>query len=149
MGKVFLGSDHRGFNLKSIILKNLQKSGYSVTDIGFETYDPKDDYPDIAIPLSKKVADHPKSIGVLICGSGNGVTVVANKTKKIRAVLCFSKPQALATRSDDDPNILCLSSDYVSQKTNLEIVKTFLTSKFKKLAKNVRRIKKISKYEST
>ncbi|HPJ17454.1 MAG TPA: RpiB/LacA/LacB family sugar-phosphate isomerase [Candidatus Woesebacteria bacterium] len=145
---IFLGADHRGFNLKEKIKQWLRDRGEDFVDCGSEGYDRDDDYPDIGFKVAEKVvADNGK--GILVCGSGVGVCIAANKVKGIRAGLCLLAKQARAGRNDDDMNVLCLNADMVPEQDNLEIIETFLETVFGSEEKYIRRINKIKKYESS
>ena len=115
-------------------------------NIGY--YDEGDDYTDVAIKLAEKVVLE-KVMGVLICGSGVGVCVAANKVDGAMAALCTSEKQARLAREDDNANILCLSSELVDETNNEKIVKIFLETVFSPLETHVRRINKIKEYEKT
>ena len=146
MRDVFIGADHRGFGLKKKIIEDLRTEGWMVTDTN-PVFDPNDDYPDVSITLGEKVVKN-QGLGVLICGSGAGVCVGANKVKGIRAALAFNVKQARKIREDDDINVVCLSADFVSEDDNLEITKEFLKAIFMTEERFIRRVKKISKYET-
>jgi ribose 5-phosphate isomerase B len=146
MNLVYVGSDHRGFNLKKSILEFLRGLNYEVYDMGASEYNPDDDYSEIAIKLAEKVAIE-KTKGILICASGVGVCVAANKVDGIRAALCTSEKQARLAREDDGTNILCLSSELVDEETNFKIVKMFLETVFSSEEKHIRRINIIKNYE--
>jgi ribose 5-phosphate isomerase B len=148
MRQVFLGADHRGYYLKEKIKKELRELGWSVTDLGNQKYDTDDDYTDISIELAEKVVRN-KALGILICGSGVGVCIAANKVIGARAATVLNKEQARKAREDDDANILCLSADWVNEKLNLKIVKEFLETVFSSEERHIRRILKIKKYETT
>ena len=148
MNTIFIGADHRGFKLKEIIKESLRDLGYQVTDLGSAKYDEEDDYTDIGINLAEKVAFN-NTKGILICGSGVGVCVAANKVKGIRAALCTSEKQARLARVDDDANILCLSSELVDEESNEKISKVFIETVFSSEERHIRRINKIKKYETT
>jgi ribose 5-phosphate isomerase B len=147
MSIVYIASDHRGFNLKEKIKEFLENLEYRVVDLGNQKYEADDDYTDFAINLGEKVVRE-NSKGILICGSGAGVCIAANKVKGTRASICMNVKQTRESREDDDLNILCLSADLVSEKDNEEIVKTFLETKFSSDKKHIRRIIKIKDYES-
>ena len=124
----------------------LEVWGEDYVDLGSSKYNPEDDYSDIALKVSEKTAvDRGK--GIVICSSGIGVCVAANKVRGVRAGLCTNKKQARLAREDDDINVLCLSADYVTDLVNKNIVKIFLTTKFSSEERHIRRIKKIKTYE--
>lgn len=143
---IYIGADHRGFNLKEKIKEWLSEWGFDFVDAGNSVYDKDDDYPLIAFKLVEKtVAD--KGKGILVCGSGVGVAVAANKVTGARAGLCFSEKQTRDARNDDDMNVLCLSSEIVEEELNRAIVKTFLETHFGSEEKYIRRINQINNYE--
>jgi ribose 5-phosphate isomerase B len=144
---IYIGADHRGYRLKEEIKKWLEESHYEFRDLGAKDYDKEDDYPDISIKLAEKVAiDNAK--GILVCGSGAGASIAANKVKGIRASLCTSEKQVRAARNDDDVNVVCLSADSISVEDNLKIVAVFLGTMFGSEERYIRRINKIKKYET-
>lgn len=146
MKVVYVGADHRGYNLKNKIVLSLREKGWIVTDLVKKT-DPDDDYPDISFELAEKVVRE-KALGILICGSGAGVVMSANKVLGARAALAMNSKQARKIREDDDANILCLSADFVSDDDNLEIVTEYLEAIFMTEEKFIRRINKMKKYET-
>jgi ribose 5-phosphate isomerase B len=148
MRQVFLGADHRGYQLKEKIKRELREMEWSVIDLGNQKYDVEDDYADVSIELAEKVVQN-KALGILICGSGIGVCIAANKVIGARAATVLNKQQARKAREDDDANILCLSADWVDEKLNLKIVKEFLETVFSSEERHIRRILKIKKYETT
>jgi ribose 5-phosphate isomerase B len=148
MNTVYIGADHRGYQTKGALKEALRASGYNLVDLGNEKYNSEDDYTNIGIKVAEKVALE-NGKGILICGSGVGVCIIANKANGIRAALCLSEKQARLSREDDDANILCLSADLIDCETNLNIAKTFLETFFSSEERHIRRIKKIEKYETT
>lgn len=146
---IYLGADHRGFNLKGTLKDFLHEGGYEVVDLGNSTYDEKDDYPDFAVKVAEKVSRSPEtSRGILICGSGVGVDVAANKFKNVRSALGITSDQIYAARHDDDVNILSLAADYVGPEDVKKIVQVFLSTPFSAEERFSRRIEKISQIES-
>lgn len=144
---IYLGADHRGFNLKEKIKTWLREWGYEFRDLGSEGYDRDDDYPDVAIKVGEQVvADNAK--GILICGSGVGACVAANKVKGVRAGTCLLEKQAIAGRNDDDMNLVCLNSDMVPEDDNQQIVRAFVFTPFGSEERYIRRINKIKIYET-
>jgi ribose 5-phosphate isomerase B len=144
---IYIGADHRGFRLKEEIKKWLESQQYEYRDLGAEEYDKDDDFPDISIKLAETVAIEAAK-GILVCGSGAGASIAANKVKGIRAGLCTSEKQTKAARNDDDINVLCISADSVSVEDNIKIVSVFLATMFSSEEGFVRRINKIKTYES-
>lgn len=124
-----LGCDQGGFELKEFIKIKLAESGYSVRDFG--AYSPDSvDYPDYAHPVAKAVNDGQFPMALLICGSGNGVCMTANKYAGIRAALCWSTELARLARAHNNANILCLPGRFISQSEALNAVHIFLTTEF-------------------
>ncbi len=148
MSVIYVGSDHRGFYLKNKIVKFLREKEYQIKDLGAIKYNQEDDYSDIAIKLAEKVVRE-NTKGILICESGVGVCISANKVDGARAGLCTTEKQARLARTDDDVNILCLAAGLVDEETNLEIVNSFLETVFASEERFIRRINKIKKYEQT
>jgi ribose 5-phosphate isomerase B len=145
--KIFIGADHAGFKLKEAVKKWLSKSGYTVVDCGAVKLDPKDDYPDYAAKVAKKVVATKNAWGILVCGSSEGVCLAANKVTGIRAVNVYDVDPAKKSREHLDANVLCLSGWYLWQNQALSITKTWLTTPFSGEARHVRRIAKIAKLE--
>ena len=144
---IYVGADHRGFRLKEEITKWLEGQHYDFRDLGANVYDKDDDYPDIAIKVAESVVlDNSK--GIIVCGSGVGAAVAADKVKGVRCGLCTSEKQVKAARNDDDINVLCLSADNVSVEDNLKIIEIFLGTLFSSEERHIRRINKIREYES-
>ncbi len=145
---IYIGSDHRGYKLKEILKNYLRELNYAWKDLGANELNPDDDYPDFALAVAKKVAeDLENNRGILICGSGVGVDIVANKIKNIRSALCFDVKQAQMSRNDDNANVLSLPADYISESLAKEIVKIWLETPFSGSEHYVRRIEKIKKIE--
>lgn len=149
--KVYLGADHRGFKLKEELRTWLLEKKISVKDLGAFKYNPDDDYPLFAQEVARNVvADLKKNLesrGIITCGSGVGVDIVANKFKHIRSGLALNVKQVEEARKDDDINILAIPSDFVSDEEAKKLVKIFLGTKFSKEGKKIRRLKEIDKIE--
>ena len=141
--KIYLGADHRGFELKEFLKKELKRMGFEVKDLGNLKYDPLDDFPDFAFPVARKIAKERRALGILLCGSGIGVSIAANRVKSVRACLGFDKDQVEKGRQHDHCNILCLPADYIDKNKALELVKTFLSTEPMNKEKYLRRIKKL------
>ena len=147
---IYIGSDHRGYNLKEKLKIYLTELGFVFDDLGAKELIPDDDYPDYALAVAQKVAEDPENNrGILICGSGVGVDIVANKIKGIRSALCFDVKQAQASRNDDNANILSLSANFISESLAKEIVKIWLETPFSGEENHARRIDKIKKIEES
>ena len=145
---IYIGSDHRGFKLKETIKEHLNKKGYNFKDVGNYKYDKNDDYPDFAKKAVEKAVNENDSIAIVICGSGVGVDIVANKIKGARSALCFNVKQAIASRVDDDANVLALPADFLKGDEALEIVDAWLGAKFSGDERFLRRINKIKEIEN-
>lgn len=144
---IYIGADHRGFRLKEEIKKWLESQQYEYRDLGANEYIKDDDYPEISIKLAETVISE-NGKGILICGSGAGACIAANKVKGIRAGLCSSEKQAKVDRNDDDINVLCVSADLISVEDNIKIVSVFLATMFSSEERYIRRINQIKEYES-
>lgn len=144
--KIYIGSDHAGFELKEKIKTYLDRQKIAYEDVGNHILDSKDDYPDYGIAVAEKVAKN-KSKGILVCGSSYGVCIVANKKKGIRAVSVGSVKDAKLAREHNDANIMCLSGWHASPAHAKMMIKAFLTTKESKIDRHVRRVEKIKKYE--
>ncbi|MGB9608759.1 MAG: RpiB/LacA/LacB family sugar-phosphate isomerase, partial [Minisyncoccia bacterium] len=128
---IYLGADHRGFELKEKIKIWLKEKGYEIFDCGAEKLNPEDDYPDFAKKVALNVSKNlDYSRGILICGSGVGVCVTANRFKKIRAGLAINPDQIFEARAHDDINILCLAADFTDEETAKKMIITFLVTSF-------------------
>ena len=143
--KIAIGSDHRGFAHKALITTTLRAQGFEVEDFGCHSEDSAD-YPDAALPAAELVAAGKADAGVLICGSGIGMSIAANKVKGIRASLCFTENQARTTRQHNDSNMICLSGDAVDPQTALALTQTWLESDFEG-GRHAGRVNKITDYE--
>jgi len=146
--RIYIGADHKGFALKKEIIDFFSQAGYDVKDCGNAVFDEKDDYPVFALAVAQKVGEHPlEDRGVVLCGSGVGVDVVANKISGVRSGLCNSVEQAYAARKDDNINILALAADFLDKDMVLEVVKTFLGTPFDEGVNHQRRIDEIGTIE--
>jgi len=140
--KVIIGSDHVGFELKEKIKKYLEKQNYPFKDIGIHSKEPVD-YPDIAYNVSNEVIKNKNSKGILICATGIGMSIVANKTLGIRAALCHNEFMAKLSREHNDANILVLGSKIIKSNLIEEIVRIFLETDFSDEERHKRRVSKI------
>jgi len=143
---IALGCDHRGLEIKQAIMGLLSESGHEYQDFGCYNAEPVD-YPDIAQKVAEAVAPGKFDHGVLICGSGIGMSIAANKVKGIRAALCCDTSKAQRARQHNDANILCLGADAVEQALALHIVKAYLSSTFEG-GRHLRRVEKIRGLEA-
>jgi ribose 5-phosphate isomerase B len=138
---LYIGSDHAGYLYKIQIIKVLEDTGYEVTDLGTFSEE-KVDYPDYAHLVAESVEKNNYSKGILICGSGNGVCMTANKHKNIRAALCWTTEIAYLARMHNDANIVCIPARFINIELAVAIIKIFLTTKFEG-GRHERRVKKI------
>lgn len=144
---IILAADHRGFELKEALKAYLSGEGYDVSDVGANAYDAEDDYPDFAYPAAQMVAASPGSKGILICGSGMGMDVVANKVKGVRATVANSKDAAIHASSRDGVNVITLPADIMQIDEAKEVVHAFLTTPLIREEKYTRRLQKIATIE--
>ena len=141
MKKIFISSDHAGFKLKEVIKSYLLKKKLSFQDLG-PTSDSKVDYPDYAHKVAKKVKTSRNNVGILICGSGTGMNIAANRHKNVRAALCFNLKSTKLSRLHNDANIITLGSRLLTKKNALNYINVFLSTKFEG-GRHSKRIKKI------
>ncbi len=140
--KIAIGSDHAGFEHKEVLKEWLTNNGYEVNDFGTHSLDSVD-YPDFAHPVADAVEKKEASLGVLLCGSANGVAITANKHQGIRAALCWMEEIAVLARQHNNANVVCIPARYVTQQQAEEILKTFLHTEFEG-GRHSRRVEKIS-----
>jgi ribose 5-phosphate isomerase B len=145
--KIAIGSDHGGFPLNKLLVAELQKAGHEVTDFGTDCGDLPDDYPDYAKLVAEAVQAGKVERGVLVCGSGVGVTAAANKFRGIRACMCHDTYSAHQGVEHDDMNVLCLGARVVGPELAVELLHTFLNARFTGEPRHVRRLGKIRKFE--
>jgi len=145
--RIALGCDHRGYQVKQRLLATLEKLSHEVRDFGVDTGDGACDYPDYAVPVSEAVANGTADRGILICGTGFGMCIVANKVPGIRAVTCRDPIEAEMSRRHNDANVLCMSADFLGQELIDRMVKVWLTTDFEG-GRHQRRVDKISKFET-
>ena len=141
MKKIFISSDHAGFNLKEQIKKEFLKK-YKFQDLGTNNSKISVNYPDYAHKLCKKVSSNSKNFGILVCGSGIGMSMAANRHKKIRAAVCYSIKNAKLSRLHNDANVITLGSRLTKKKTAFKCIKVFLDTKFEG-GRHIKRVKKI------
>ena len=140
---ILISNDHAGVELKNAVNNFLQNNGYVVENLG-DNSGKSVDYPDIIHPLAKEISNNKNKKGIIVCGTGNGVSMVANKYKGVRAGLCWSKEIAELIRKHNDANILSLPARFLSIKEALEIVEVFLKTDFEG-GRHERRVNKIDK----
>ena len=140
--KLVIGGDHAGYNLKTELLSYLMEKGYEVADLGCYSAESVD-YPDFAHPVAHQVETGKADLGILICGSANGVAMAANKHENIRAAITWRKELAELARSHNDANIICLPARYISTGEAKEMVDAFLDTPFEG-GRHLRRVEKIA-----
>ena len=141
--RLYIASDHAGFELKKHIISYIENTGLCIEDLG-ATSDKESDYPVYAHLLVSKIVS-PHDLGILICGSGQGMSMTANKYPHIRAALCWSKSTTRLARQHNNANILCLPARILTSENALSIVLTFLGTSFEEGERHLRRLEKINK----
>lgn len=144
---IYLGADHGGLETKEKIKNWLEEWNFQYEDLGNMVLDANDDYPDFAGNVAEKVSEHEGDFGILVCRSGHGMDMMANKYLGVRSALCFNQAHTVQSRQHVDANVLCLASDYIPEKEIKEIVKAFLTTKFSFEERHQRRLQKIRSLE--
>ncbi|MDP3710839.1 MAG: RpiB/LacA/LacB family sugar-phosphate isomerase [bacterium] len=145
---IYLGADHRGFELKEKIKMAMEAEGLELQDVGAFGYEKTDDYVDFAKAAAEKVVENPKkNKAILICGSGHGMDMMANKYKGVRSALAFNTEVAIQSREHEDANVLVLASDWLEDEEAIEILKVWLRTEFTGEERHVRRLKKIEEIE--
>ncbi len=155
MKKIFIASDHAGFELKQSLIPFLRDMGYEVKDFGANEFDAEDDYPDFIAPLAREVSKENGLVpGIIIGGSGQGEAIVANRFPHVRAVVFngqyraddnhFVPEEVKTAREHNDANILSLGARFLSEMDAKEAVKTFLTTEFSEDERHVRRLRKLA-----
>ena len=141
MKKIFISSDHAGFKLKEAIKDYLSKKNIKFQDLGPNNND-RVDYPDFAHKVARKVKTNKKNVGILVCGSGMGMSIAANRHKNIRAAQCFNLKSTKLSRLHNDANVITLGSRLLSKKNALNCIGVFLNTKFEG-GRHAKRIRKI------
>ncbi len=141
MKKIFIASDHAGFNLKNHIYKSLKKN-IRIIDLGTNDKSVSVNYPEFAHKLCKQVSKNKSNVGILVCGSGVGMSMAANRHKKIRAALCYSLKNAKLSRLHNDANVITLGERLINKKIAMKCINVFLKTKFES-GRHLKRVKKI------
>ena len=141
---ILVSNDHAGVQLKNEVKSFLEDKGYVVENLGDNSGESVD-YPDIIHPLAQQISENKDKKGIIMCGTGNGVSMVANKYEGVRAGLCWSKEIAELIRKHNDANVLSLPARFISTKEALEIVQVFLETDFEDGGRHERRVEKIDK----
>jgi ribose 5-phosphate isomerase B len=144
--KIAVGSDHRGFEVKRRIILSLQQMGHEVQDLGASGRDSVD-YPDFAFEVGKAVGEGRADRGVLICGTGIGMCIAANKVKNVRAAPCHDSITAEMSRRHNDANVLCLSADLLGEELIERMLRIWLETPFES-GRHARRVEKITRFEA-
>ncbi len=145
---IYLGADHAGWELKEALEEHLKGKKFQVVDMGNENLVNDDDYPDFGYAVAKRVATDENAHGIVICGNAQGICIVANKVKGVRAATGFNADVAASARADDNSNVLCLPGRHLDAKEAIQIVDTWLSTEFSGAARHVRRLKKVSDIEN-
>ena len=146
--RIALGADHAGFDLKQTIAELLKSMGHEVSDVGAHAIDPLDDYPDFAGALARTVASGEAERGVMVCGSGVGASVAANKVRGVRAAVCHDTYSAHQGVEHDDMNVLCLGARIVGEEVAREAVQAFVSATFTGEERHQRRLEKVLEIEA-
>jgi ribose 5-phosphate isomerase B len=147
--RVYLGSDHAGFELKTHLVKHLAEAGHEVVDVGPAVYDAEDDYPPYCVEAARRVVADPGSLGVVIGGSGNGEQIAANKVPGCRAALAYNTETASLGRLHNDAQVVALGGRMHSLEEATAIVEMFLATSFSGEERHARRIQLLADYERT
>jgi ribose 5-phosphate isomerase B len=140
---IYIASDYAGYKLKEAIRQYLQKKKIKCHDFGSFSDKKKNDFPDFAYPVAKKVSRAKTDLGILICGTGFGMAIAANRFKHVRATLAFNTKQTRWAKTHDNANILCLSAWSLKKTEALKIVHIWLATPFQNLPRRINRFKKI------
>ena len=146
--RIAVGTDHAGYLLKAPVIELLSSLGHEVTDVGAHTLDPADDYPDFAVAVATRVARSEVDRGVVVCGSGVGASVAANKVAGVRASVCHDVYSAHQGVEHDDMNVLCLGARIVGLELARELVEAFVSARFTGEERHRRRLGKVQAMEA-
>ena len=147
--RVYLGSDHAGFELKAKLLDHLAGRGHDVVDCGAETFDPEDDYPSFCFTTGYRVVADPGSLGIVIGGSGNGEQIAANKVTGVRAALAWNDDTARLAREHNDANVISIGARNHAEDVAIRFVEIFLDTSFSGAERHSRRIAELAEYEAS
>ncbi|PZC42953.1 MAG: ribose 5-phosphate isomerase B [Chloroflexi bacterium] len=146
--RISVAADHNGYELKNEISEILKRAGHDVIDIGPHSLDPLDDYPDYAKPLAESVSSGETNRGIMVCGSGVGASVAANKVKGVRAAVCHDIYSAHQGVEHDNMNVLCLGSRIVGTEVVRELVSAFISAAYTNEERHARRLNKVIEMEN-
>lgn len=124
-----IGADHAGFSLKEAVIKHMNEKGFTMKDYGCYSLE-SIDYPDYAHPVANYIEENPGALGILICGSGNGINMTANKHQEVRSALCWNKEIAALARQHNNANIIALPARFINEKEALEMIDVFFSTEF-------------------
>lgn len=145
--RIAIGADHGGYPLNERVIRELDAAGHEILDFGTHVGSRPDDYPDYALKVGQRIQEGQAEIGILICGSGVGASVAANKLAGIRAALCGDTYSAHQSREHDDCNVLCLGARVTGEELALEIVRAFVAARFTGEERHRRRLEKVAAIE--
>lgn len=145
---IYIGADHAGWELKEGIEEHLKEAGYKVVDMGNQNLVDGDDYPDFGYAVAKRVVTDEDAHGIVICGNAQGICIVANKVKGVRAATGFNPDVAKSAREDDNSNILCLPGRHIDLQSAKDITDTWLKTEFSGAERHLRRLKKVEQIEN-
>ena len=146
--RIAIGADHAGYDLKNYLYEKIESMGHRIVDVGAHTLDPDDDYPDFAKAVGKQVSSQESDRGILVCGSGVGASIAANKIVGIRASICHDIYSAHQGVEHDDMNVLCIGALVVEKNLASELASNFIKAKFSGKERHIRRLNKVFELES-
>ena len=146
--RIALGTDHAGFELRAQLAVMLNELGHDVQDVGAYVHDPTDDYPDFAVGVANAIVSGAAERGVLVCGSGVGASIAANKVPGIRAAMCHDSYSAHQGVEHDDMNVLCMGARVIGVELAREVLHAFLNARFTGEERHLRRLRKVSEIEA-
>jgi ribose 5-phosphate isomerase B len=147
--RIAVATDHGGFVLKEQLVAKLRAAGHEIVDFGAKSLDEGDDYPDFVVPLARAIASGSAQRGILVCGSGVGASICANKVRGVRAALVADHFSAHQGVEDDDMNVLCLGGRTIGPSAAWELVETFLAARFSGAERHRRRLAKVAALEKS
>ncbi len=145
--RIAIGADHAGYELKTILVRWLQSSGHDIVDLGAHKLDPSDDYPDFAATVAQAVASKQADRGIIVCGSGVGASITANKVVGVRACLCHDTYTAHQGVEHDDMNVVCVGARVIGLELAKEVLQSFLSANFVQDPRFQRRLEKVLQLE--
>lgn len=145
--RVAIGADHGGFALKGELIEQIRRLGHDVSDLGAHKLDPADDFPDFAVPVARAISEGRADRGIVICGSGVGASIAANKVPGVRAAICHDTYSAHQGVEHDDMNVLCLGARVIGSATAQELVKAFIEARPDPHPRFKRRLNKVLELE--